>query len=81
LNSAIEEGILVIAAPQSPSTSTEARSAIQTLLNPDSLGAAGLILAKTGQIVAPDQNGFVLLNKVQVDALSALVNKPSGTIL
>lgn len=81
LSSAIEEGVLVIAAPQLPSISDEARSAILTLLNPDSLGAAGLILAKTGQIIAPDQNGSVLLNKVQVDALSALVNKPRDTIL
>ncbi len=73
LNAAIERGHLVICGATPESLPAMAREAVKALLDQEVLSRVGLVLMKTGQIIAPELNDAVLLTKPQVDALRVVV--------
>lgn len=75
LESATREGVLSLASGGGR-LPPEAEAAVRRLLDARALESCGLVLAETGHVIAPDQNGASLLTRKQVDALRRLLAQP-----
>jgi hypothetical protein len=69
LQKALNEGTLVLKAPEKVSGSLALLEAVETLLDPAKLTAVGLEHVATGQIISRDHLNQVLLSKKHTEAL------------
>lgn len=69
IKKALEEGILTLVTPETPTLSTELAQAIKAVLNPERLQAVGLRLTPTGQVISDEHLQQTYLTKNEVTAL------------